>query len=91
MFVKTQILYRMPAIAIRHLIRDVAYDVGTLWEFMRERGLIPAFALMHLVELPDFLEVGITLSNMHQFIRGDDRLMPRIDQPVWSGSSFSGR
>ncbi len=85
LLVKTQTLYHSSPITMHHLIGDAAYDVQALWDFARQRGLIPAFAPGRPVEPPHLSEAalaaGITLSDTHQPICRDARPMPRIGQP----------
>ncbi len=85
LLVKTQTLYQTPNITMNHLIGDAAYDVQALWDFTRQRGLIPAFAPMQPVEPPHVsdaaIAAGVTLSDTHQPLCGDARPMPRIGQP----------
>ena len=85
LLVKTQTLYQTPDITMDHLIGDAAYDVQALWDFVRQRGLIPAFAPMQPVEPPPVSEAaiaaGVPLSETHQPICGDARPMPRLGQP----------
>ena len=85
LLVKTQVLYPTPAITMRYLLGDAAYDVQDIWDFVRHRGLIPAFAPMQPVESPhvsdDAIAAGITLSETNQPICSDARPMLRIGQP----------
>ena len=85
LLVKTQTLYQTLDITMDHLMGDAAYDVQALWDFVRQRGLIPAFAPMQPVEPPHVsdaaIAAGVTLSETHQPICGDARPMPRLGQP----------